>query len=150
MTPLNLPPFQYKLSGTKEHPMIFDILRCKYVALTPEEWVRQHFTHYLIEHIGYPRSMMANEVSMKIGDKKLRADSVVYRKGTLAPAMIIEYKAPSVQLTREVLTQIAVYNTLLKVDYLTITNGITFCVFKLDKESKKYQYQPDIPKYNEL
>ena len=55
MVQLNLPPFDIKVSGTKQHPQIFDILRRKYIALTPEEWVRQHFVHFLIEHKGYPR-----------------------------------------------------------------------------------------------
>ena len=73
MIRLNLPSFEIKLSGTKEQPRIFDILRHRYVALTPEEWVRQHFVHYLIEHKGYPAALMANEMSLCIGNKKLRA-----------------------------------------------------------------------------
>ena len=63
---LNLPQYQIKLGGTKDKPTIFDILRRRYVALTPEEWVRQHFIHYLIEHKNYPMSLLANEVSLKI------------------------------------------------------------------------------------
>ena len=64
MIRLNLPPYEIKLGGSREHPQIFDTLRRRYVALTPEEWVRQHFTHYLIEHLGYPAPLMANEVQL--------------------------------------------------------------------------------------
>ena len=62
MIPLNLPSFDIKLQGTREHPRVLDVLRRRYVALTPEEWVRQSFIHYLIEHLGYPQTLLANEV----------------------------------------------------------------------------------------
>ena len=88
MIRLNLPTFEIKLSGTKEHPRLFDILRRRYVALTPEEWVRQHFVHFLTGHKGYPAALMANEVGLMIGNKKLRADSVLYNR-LLQPRMII-------------------------------------------------------------
>ena len=91
MTRLNLPPFEIKLRGTKAQPQIFDILRKKYIALTPEEWVRQHFVHFLVEHKGYPAALMANEIQLKVGEKTLRADSVLYSRD-LKPRMIIEYK----------------------------------------------------------
>lgn len=100
MTPLNLPDFQVKLSGTQEKPVIFDLLRRKFVALTPEEWVRQHFIHFLIEHRGYPASLMQNEIQLKVGNKVLRADSVLYGSN-LHPRMIIEYKAPAITITQK-------------------------------------------------
>ena len=78
MIRLNLPDYAIKLSGTKQRPTIWDILKRKYVALTPEEWVRQHFIHFLIEHKNYPSTLLANEVKLKIGDKNLRADTVLY------------------------------------------------------------------------
>ena len=76
MKNLNLPAFDVKLGGTAEQPKIWDILRRKYVALTPEEWVRQHFIHFLTEHKHYPAALLANEVGLQIGNKQLRADSV--------------------------------------------------------------------------
>ena len=123
MIPLNLPTYEIKISGTPERPKIFDILRRKYVALTPEEWVRQHFTHYLIEQKGYPTSLLANEVKLKIGNKNLRADSVLYDRD-LNPRIIIEYKAPTIPLSQRVIDQISAYNLLLKVDYLIVSNGM--------------------------
>ena len=90
MIRLNLPSFEIKLGGTREHPKILDVLRHRFVALTPEEWVRQHFIHYLIEHLGYPSALLANEVKLKIGQKELRADSVLYDRN-FSPRMIIDY-----------------------------------------------------------
>ena len=68
MISLNLPTFDIRLRGTKLSPQIFDFLRRRYVRLTPEEWVRQHFVHFMVEHLHYPASLLANEVSMQVGD----------------------------------------------------------------------------------
>jgi hypothetical protein len=138
MIRLNLPDYQIKLSGTQEKPTIFDILRNKYVALTPEEWVRQHFIHYLIEHLDYPSALLANEVNLQIQNgKKLRADSVLYERD-LHPKIIIEYKAPSITLTQKVFDQISAYNLLLHVDYLMVSNGMENYCCKMDYKNKKY------------
>ena len=132
MTRLNLPPFEIKLRGTKAQPQIFDILRKKYIALTPEEWVRQHFVHFLVEHKGYPAALMANEIQLKVGEKTLRADSVLYSRD-LKPRMIIEYKAPHIPITQKVFDQISIYNMLLHVDYLVVSNGLQHYICKIWK-----------------
>ena len=149
MIRLNLPTFEMKVSGTKQQPKILDVLRRKYVAITPEEWVRQHFVHYLIEHKGYPASLLANEIQLKCGDKVLRADSVLYHSN-LAPRMIIEYKAPHIKITQKVFDQITVYNMLLHVDYLIVSNGLQHYCCKMDYENKKYLFLKDIPTYDKL
>uniref|UniRef100_UPI0040250811 type I restriction enzyme HsdR N-terminal domain-containing protein n=1 Tax=Segatella hominis TaxID=2518605 RepID=UPI0040250811 len=149
MTRLNLPPFEIKLRGTKARPQIFDILRKKYIALTPEEWVRQHFVHFLVEHKGYPASLMANEIQLKVGEKTLRADSVLYSRD-LKPRMIIEYKAPHIPITQKVFDQISIYNMLLHVDYLVVSNGLQHYICKMDYNDKKYLFLEDIPDYEEL
>jgi len=149
MIKLNLPAFELKLRGTKEHPQIFDILRRKYIALTPEEWVRQHFIHYLVEHKGYPASLLANEIPLTIGDKTLRADSVLYSR-ELQPKMIIEYKAPHIPISQKVFDQITAYNMLLHVDYLVVSNGMEHYICKMDYAGKKYLFLEDIPNYDEL
>ena len=95
--------------------MIFDDLRRKYVALTPEEWVRQHFVHYLTGHLGFPSGLLANEVQLQVGDKRLRCDTLLYNK-QLQPQMIVEYKSPTITLTQKVFDQISAYNLLLHVD----------------------------------
>lgn len=149
MTRLNLPPFEIKLRGTKAQPQIFDILRKKYIALTPEEWVRQHFVHFLVEHKGYPAALMANEIQLKVGEKTLRADSVLYSR-ELKPRMIIEYKAPHISITQKVFDQISIYNMLLHVDYLVVSNGLQHYICKMDYNDKKYLFLEDIPDYEEL
>ena len=149
MTRLNLPPFEIKLRGTKAQPQIFDILRKKYIALTPEEWVRQHFVHFLVEHKGYPAALMANEIQLKVGEKTLRADSVLYSR-ELKPRMIIEYKAPHIPITQKVFDQISIYNMLLHVDYLVVRNGLQHYICKMDYNDKKYLFLEDIPDYEEL
>ena len=147
MTTLNLPPYDVRLGGTRSQPTIFDVLRRRYVALTPEEWVRQHFVHFLIDEKGYPPMLLANEVSLKIGEKKLRADTVLY-DSQLQPRMIVEYKAPTVALTPRVFEQITAYNLLLKVDFLVVSNGLEHFCCRMDYERESYEFLPEIPSYN--
>ena len=149
MYELNLPKYGIKIKNDKGHQSIFDVLRRKYVALTPEEWVRQHFVHFLIEHKGYPKALMANEIQLAIGNKKLRCDSVLYDR-TLKPRMIIEYKAPTVSITQKVFDQITIYNMLLHVDYLVVSNGIKHYCCQMDYDNQKYLFLEDIPDYQEI
>lgn len=149
MNRLNLPSFEIKLSGTAEKPKILDILRRKYVALTPEEWVRQHFVHFLIGHKGYPQTLMANEMELRMGGKKLRCDTVIYNK-VLKPLMIVEYKAPSVVINQQVFNQITTYNLLLHVDYLVVSNGMQHYCCKMDYKHQTYQFLEDIPEYQNI
>ena len=146
---LNLPPYPIKIQEKGEKRQIFDFLRRKWVALTPEEWVRQHFTHYLVEHKGYPQALLANEVELRIGEKRLRCDTLLYNK-ELRPRMIIEYKAPNIQIQQKTFDQISVYNLLLKVDYLVVSNGLLHYCCKMDYERQSYQFLEDIPNYESL
>ena len=146
---LNLPAFDVRVRGTREKPQIFDFLRRRYVALTPEEWVRQHFVHFLVEQKGYPPTLLANEVSLAIGDKRLRADSVLYDR-ELRPRMIIEYKSPEVTISQETFHQISAYNQLLHVEYLVVSNGLTHYCLRLNREQNRYDFLPNIPSYQDL
>lgn len=149
MIQLNLPDYPIRLSGTQEHPSIFDILRRKYVALTPEEWVRQHFIHFLINQKNYPATLLANEIKLQVGNKTLRADSVLYDR-ELRPRMIIEYKAPHIPITQKVFDQISTYNMLLHVDYLVVSNGLRHYCCKMDYDNQKYLFLEDIPDYQNI
>lgn len=149
MIQLTLPPYQIRVKETHGRKQIFDILRRKYVVLTPEEWVRQHFIHYLVEHKNYPSSLLANEVSLQIGEKRMRADSVLY-DNQLHPRMIIEYKAPNITLTQKVFDQITVYNLLLHVDYLIVSNGMITYICKMDYEKQTYKFLEAIPNYENI
>ena len=149
MSELNLPAYDAKVRGTREKPEIFDFLRKRYVTLTPEEWVRQHFTHWLVEHKGYPQGLLGNEITLKCGNKTLRCDSILYDRSAL-PQMIIEYKAPTVSLTQRVFNQISAYNFLLHVDYLVVSNGLQHYCCMMDYDHRTYHFMPQIPEYQEL
>ena len=146
---LNLPSYPIKIKERGEKQLIFDFLRRKYVALTPEEWVRQHFVHFLVEHKGYPQALLANEVELKVGEKKLRCDTLLYNRD-LKPRMIIEYKAPTIQLQQKTFDQISAYNLLLKVDYLVISNGLQHYCCKMDYTQQRYSFLEQLPDYEKL
>lgn len=146
MFSLNLPDFQVKIAVTDGKKMVFDPLRRKYVALTPEEWVRQHFVHFLIQHKGYPSGLLANEVQLTLNGTRKRCDTVLYDR-TRTPHMIIEYKAPTVPITRQVFDQITRYNIVLKVDYLIVSNGLEHYCCKVDYERFCCNFLKEIPDY---
>ncbi|MCR5130801.1 MAG: type I restriction enzyme HsdR N-terminal domain-containing protein [Prevotella sp.] len=149
MTMLNLPPYDVRLGGTKERPTIFDILRRRYVKLTPEEWVRQHFVHFLINEKGYPQTLLANEVKLQMGDKSMRADSVLYDR-ELHPRLIVEYKAPTIEITQRVFEQISAYNLLLHVDFLIVSNGMQHYCCRMNYEQNTYEFLTEIPNYYQI
>lgn len=147
MPPLNLPEYNAKISEKDGKPIIFDDLRRCYVALTPEEWVRQNFVHYLTEQRGYPASLMGNEVSLTLNGTKRRCDTVVYDR-SLRPRIIIEYKAPHVRIGHEVFAQISRYNIVLHVDYLIVSNGMRHYCCQMDYEKGTYRFINDIPPFD--
>jgi len=146
---LNLPKYETKIAIREGKKVIFDIIRRRYVALTPEEWVRQHFIHFLITHKGYPSALMANEVLLNLNGTKKRCDTVLYKRD-LSARMIIEYKAPQIEITQAVFNQITNYNFVLKVDYLIVSNGINHYCCKMDYVNQTYVFLEDIPDYNLL
>jgi type I site-specific restriction endonuclease len=149
MLDLNLPPCEINIKKEGENLIIFDRLRAKYVALTPEEWVRQNFINYLIEHKKYPPMLISNEMQIKVGKRIKRCDSVVY-DNQLQPLAIVEYKAPSVSIAQKVFEQIARYNYVLKVPYLIVSNGLEHYCCRVDYHEQSIVYLREIPSYMEL
>ena len=149
MLPLNLPSFPFKLQQQNGKNVIFDALRKKYVALTPEEWVRQHFIRFLTNYKGYPKGLLANEVQLNLNGTKKRCDTVLFNKD-LSARMIVEYKAPHVEITQAVFDQITRYNMVLKVEYLIVSNGLRHYCCRIDYNTMQYTFLPDIPAYTEL
>lgn len=149
MQELNLPPFDWKIMQRDDKPFIFDVIRRQYVALTPEEWVRQHFVHFLIKHKGYPQALMGAEVQLKLNGMSRRCDTVVYDR-TLRPRIIIEYKAPTVNITQKVFDQICRYNMVLQVGYLIVSNGMAHYCCKVDYTTGTYAFMEEIPEYNQI
>lgn len=149
MFTLNLPEFDANIIVKDGKNMIFDILRKRYVIITPEEWVRQHFIHYLINNKHYPQTFLADEVGLQLNGTKKRCDTVLYDK-RLIPQMIIEYKAPHINIAQKVFDQIARYNIVMKVDYLIVSNGMMHYCCKMNYQEQTYSFLKDIPNYEEL
>lgn len=149
MQPLNLPALEAKVKVQNGKHVIFDPLRRKFVALTPEEWVRQHFVNLLIHYKDYPQELLANEVTLKLNGTSKRCDTVLYDR-FLTPLMIVEYKSPTVEITNAVFNQITRYNMALHVRYLIVSNGIRHFCCKIDYENLKYSFLKDIPAFGEL
>jgi type I site-specific restriction-modification system R (restriction) subunit len=128
---------------------IFDCLRGKYVAMTPEENVRQMFVRHLIDGKRYPAGLMGNEIAINQNGRERRCDTVVFdRRG--CPLMIVEYKAPSVKITQEVFNQVYRYNTVLRVKYLTVCNGRQLFCCRVDYDANKAVFLKDVPCYDDL
>lgn len=149
MLSLNLPTYPAKIAIREGKSVIWDSLRRRYVALTPEEWVRQHFVHYLLTSKGYPQALMANEVQIQLNNTRKRCDTVLYRRDMTA-RMIVEYKAPDVEITQKVFDQITRYNMALKVDYLMVSNGLRHYCCRIHYETCSYSFLSEIPYYTEL
>lgn len=149
MQQLNLPSYPIKLKEEKGQQFIFDALRKKYLILTPEEWVRQNFIHYLIHEKGFAASLIAIEKGLKLNELQKRADAVVYDKNA-QPIVLIEFKAPPIKINQKTFEQIARYNMVFKVPYLVVTNGINHYCAKIDFISNSFEFLKEIPNYKEL
>ena len=128
---------------------IFDIIRKKYVVLTPEEWVRQHWVHYLCKTMQYPKALIRVEMGLKVNDLQKRSDIVVFnRSGN--PCLIVECKNPDVPITQKTFEQIANYNLTFRVSYLIVSNGVqTYCT-QLNLHQKSFSHLDKIPSFIEL
>ncbi|MGN0214834.1 MAG: type I restriction enzyme HsdR N-terminal domain-containing protein [Muribaculaceae bacterium] len=144
---LNLPEHNFKIKKTAQGLQIFDVLRAKYVALTQEEWVRQNFVAYLIEHKGFPPALMNNEIALVQNGIKRRCDTLVADSNG-NPQVIVEYKAPSVPITQNVFDQIVRYNMVLRAKYLIVSNGIQHYCCIIDYAQNTYSFLDEIPNYN--
>lgn len=140
---LNFPDYSFKIKEDLSSHAIFDIVRKKYIALTPEEWVRQHVVHFLIHEKKYAQGLMQVETTVKYNRMNIRCDVLVYTN-ELKPFLIVECKAPSVEITQATFDQIARYNMPLKVNYLMVTNGLTHYCCLMDYENNNYTFIKDI------
>jgi hypothetical protein len=146
MQALNLPTYNLKIKSKENKFFIFDIIRKKYVVLTPEEWVRQHFLHFLIEEKNYPKSLIAIEKKLTINNLTKRTDILIFNtKGE--PHLIVECKAPSIEITQNTFDQIARYNLKLNATYLVVTNGLNHFQCTVDFENESYQFLEEIPEF---
>jgi hypothetical protein len=149
---LTFPEYSFKLQTLQtggQSLKIFDIIRRKFVNLTPEEWVRQHLLHYLVNERKFPSSLLSVEKKLMVNRLLKRTDVVAYTS-SLKPVMLAECKAPSVKLDQQVFDQAARYNFSLGLDYYLITNGLEIICCRVDREKKSYQFLETIPDYSSL
>ena len=144
MQKLNYPSYTFKLKTNENKTLIFDIVRKKYVTLTPEEWVRQHTIHYLFKEKNYPISLMAVEKQLKIRTLRKRIDIVSYTNDGI-PFLIVECKAPSVQISQDTFDQIARYNLKLEAQILMLTNGISHYYCVMNHKKQAYEFLSELP-----
>ena len=148
---LNLPPCGLKMrpdADSRRGGMeVYDATRRRWVALTPEEWVRQNFVAFLVSCKGYPQALTANEVSLRLNGLSRRCDTVVYDR-VLRPLVVVEYKAPSVDITQKVFDQIARYNIVMGAPYLIVSNGLVHYCCRFAGGS--YSFLRQIPDYGDI
>jgi hypothetical protein len=149
MEKLNLPEYTFRYKEEKGKKFIFDEVRAKFVALTPEEWVRQNFLRFMEAHLHYPKALTGVEKMLKVNGLSQRCDILLYnRRGV--PVLIVECKAPSVPVNTRTLSQAARYNTTLKVPFLVLTNGLTHYCIKTDVETGDHEALSGFPSFEEL
>lgn len=146
MYKLNLPPFEYRVKSEAQRKLIFDVVRKKYVVLTPEEWVRQHIVHYLLAEKNVPPTLIGVEKGLKVLGRNRRVDIIVYNNlGT--PALLVECKAPTVKLNPTTLSQAAVYNYGFGTNCIMISNGMQHLYLQIDKEKQQFAWLENLPIY---
>lgn len=141
--------YEVKLRKIEGKTEVFDLLRKKWLVLTPEEEVRQKCILFLLNEKGYPAGRLASEYGLKVNQLKRRADIVAFDNFG-HPLLIVECKAPSVKITQKTFDQIARYNLSLKVDYLVVTNGSQNYCCNLDFVAEKYRFLEQIPEYKSI
>jgi hypothetical protein len=143
---LNFPTYQFRFKNSENITFIFDIVRKKFVVLTPEEWVRQHVIHFLTTDLNYPKSHLAVEKQLNLNQTIKRTDVLVQNpNGEII--ILIECKAPQIKISQETFDQIARYNMVFNAKYLYVCNGFqhTFC--QMNFEDKSYVFLKEIPIY---
>ena len=145
-TPLNLPAYAAKIQRDGTKLLIFDELRKKRLILTPEEWVRQHWVQHLIHEKKYPRSLIKIEGGLTLNDMPRRSDLVIYDTAG-NKILMAEFKAPSVKITQAAFEQIAHYNTVHRVPFLLVSNGLQHYYCRIHFEQERVEFLTDLPDY---
>jgi hypothetical protein len=146
MQKLNLPPSDFKLKSEEGNQFIFDIVRKKYLVLTPEEWVRQHFIHLMVNHLAYPKSLIKVETGLAYFKSAKRSDIMLCdREG--GNFLLVECKAAEVKIDRKALNQVSVYNKELKARYVALTNGMVHFIWEYRSDENKYYQLKEFPKF---
>ena len=147
MPSLNFPQYEFTIKSLNKRKEVFDDFRRRFVALTPEEWVRQHLARYLVSEKKCPATLIHIEASLNVNHLRRRSDLVVYGRN-MQPMLLAECKAPDVPITQTVFSQISHYNLVYKVPYLLVTNGVNHFFCKINVEEKGYAFLDYLPEYD--
>lgn len=128
---------------------VLDVYRKRFVKLTPEEEVRQRFARYLVEEKGFPASLILTEYSLKLNKLSRRCDILVHKPAG-HPALLVECKAPEVNISQASFDQVARYNMAFRVSYLIVTNGLKHYCCEIDFDREKITFLKEIPAYESL
>jgi len=149
MKPLNLPTYSLKIKSDTGLEFVYDQFRKKYVRLTPEEWVRQNFAHYLVNEKSYPSSRMMLEKSLRINKLSKRCDILVCNDSG-EPIVMVECKSPEIKIGQKTFEQVSVYNIAFHVEFLIITNGLQHYCCSVDFKNQSVILLNDIPDYEKI
>jgi hypothetical protein len=149
MEPLNLPTYLFRIKEDRGKKYIFDEIRRRFVLLTPEEWVRQHVVNFLVSVKKFPLQLISIEKGFHQNRRRQRYDLLVYNRKA-EPLMIVECKAPEVEINQHVFDQAGRYNNIHKAVYMLITNGMKHYCCLINIANKQYKFLQEIPDYNEL
>ncbi len=144
---LKYPTFNIKVKHEGKNALVFDEVRKKWLVLTPEEWVRQHLVNYLITIKNVPKSLLSVEKEIDLNGTRKRYDAVIYNN-KMKPLVLIECKAPDIEITQQTAEQALRYNLLLDVKYLLLTNGMHEVIILI--ENGKASIQQELPLFSEL
>ena len=146
MQALQFPEYTFRFKSMENRLYIFDIIRKKFILLLPEEWVRQHAIHYLVFTKGYPKSLINVEKKINLNGVTKRYDIAVFNSdGSIR--ILVECKAPEIQIDQDTFDQIARYNMCLDASLLWVTNGLLHLYCILDKKHEKYSFLKEIPDF---
>lgn len=147
---LNFPAASFRIQNSYEgRSEIFDVVRKKFVALTPEEWVRQHLLHFMLNHKKFPLSLLSVEKQLQLNSTLKRTDVLAY-SNQLFPVFLAECKAPEISLDVKTLEQVMRYNLIFQVPFLMITNGISHFIFQRTSDGSSWLQSDDFPDYPEM
>ncbi|HSG67732.1 MAG TPA: type I restriction enzyme HsdR N-terminal domain-containing protein [Bacteroidales bacterium] len=149
MQQLNLPEYEFRLKKTGDQVSIFDEVRKKFVALTPEEWVRQNFVRFMIDHKNVPAGLVALEKSIVMNTMSRRPDVLIHDRAG-KPVMVIECKSPDVKISQGAFDQVARYNAVLRVPYVVVTNGLDHYCCRMEFPDNTYTFLREIPDYGHM
>ena len=149
MQGLNLPTYLFNIKSEGGRKFILDVVRRKYVALTPEEWVRQNFIRYLNEERQYPLSLIAVESEFPLYKTSKRFDILIHNR-LGRPVAMVECKSPEVKITKDVFEQIVRYNLTYKLDILMVTNGLQHFCCRLNHQTNSTEFLKEIPGFDSI